>query len=123
MTFSAESRAAIGAAIEVHTHLGPGLLESAYQQALAHELSLSSVAFKKESPVDVVYKGHTLDCGYRADFVIADCLILELKCAERLEKIHQAQLLTYMKLSGMREGLLINFNVCRLKDGIQRLVL
>jgi GxxExxY protein len=110
----------IGCAIEVHRHLGPGLLESSYQQCLAHELRLNHIPLVLEKPMPVTYKGFHLDCGYRLDFLVDDRLILELKCVDEVAPIHKAQLLTYMKLSGITTGLLINFNVRRLIDGIER---
>ena len=110
----------IGAAIEVHKILGPGLLESTYQQCLARELSLSGVAFKLEFPLPVEYKGVRLDCGYRIDLLVEDKLVVELKAVDEIRPIYRAQLLTYMKLAEIDTGLLINFNVERLKDGIQR---
>ena len=111
----------IGCAIEVHRVLGPGLLESTYQQCLAHELHLNKIAFKVEHPLPVDYKGIKLDCGYRIDILVEDSLIVELKAVEEMKGIYTAQLLTYMKLSGINTGLLINFNVKRLKEGIKRL--
>jgi GxxExxY protein len=111
----------IGCAIEVHKTLGPGLLESAYHKALALELQLQGIAFRMEVSVPVVYKGNHLDCGYRLDLVVEDKLIIELKAVDELKGIHTAQLLTYMKVSDIRTGLLINFNVERLVDGIKRL--
>lgn len=110
----------IGCAIEVHRALGPGLLESTYQQCLIHELKLNGIPFQSEKPIPVEYKGIRLDCGYRIDVLVDSCLILELKSVEEIAPIHKAQLLTYMKLSGIRTGLLINFNVRRLIDGIER---
>jgi GxxExxY protein len=110
----------IGCAIEVHRVLGPGLLESTYQQCLARELHLNGIAFTLEHPLPVDYKGIKLDCGYRIDILVENRLIIELKAVEEIKGIHKAQLLTYMKLSGFDTGLLINFNVERLKDGIQR---
>jgi GxxExxY protein len=110
----------IGCAIEVHRVLGPGLLESTYQQCLARELHLNGIAFTLEYPLPVDYKGVRLDCGYRIDILVENRLIIELKAVEEVKGIHKAQLLTYMKLSGFDTGLLINFNVERLKDGIQR---
>jgi GxxExxY protein len=110
----------IGCAIEVHRVLGPGLLESTYQQCLAHELHLNGIRFKLEHPMPVDYKGVRLDCGYRIDLMVGDRLILELKAVEEVRGVHKAQLLTYMKLSGIGTGLLINFNVKRLADGIDR---
>ncbi len=113
----------IAAAIEVHQALGPGLLESAYQACLAREFSLREIAFEQQRPLPVRYKGLLLDCGYRLDFVIEDKVIVELKAIEALHPIHQAQLLTYLKLTGYRIGLLINFHVALLKNGIKRMVL
>ena len=110
----------IGCAIEVHRALGPGLLESTYQQCLIHELKLNGIPFQAEKPIPVEYKGIRLDCGYRIDVLVDGRLILELKSAEEIAPIHKAQLLTYMKLSGIHTGLLINFNVRRLIDGIER---
>jgi len=109
----------IGCAIEVHRVLGPGLLESTYQQSLARELNLSKIPFKLEHPMPVAYKGMRLDCGYRIDILVDERLTLELKAVEKVSGIHKAQLLTYMKLSGIKTGLLINFNVHRLADGIE----
>ena len=110
----------IGCAIEVHRVLGPGLLESTYQQCFAHELHLNGIAFKLEHPLPVEYKGIKLDCGYRIDILAEDRLIIELKAVDKIKGIHKAQLLTYMKLCRINTGLLINFNVQRLKDGSQR---
>ena len=112
----------IGAAIEVHRELGPGLLESAYEAALCHELALRSVPFNRQLPMPVTYKGVLIDCGYRLDLLVADRVIVELKAVERMLPIHEAQLLTYLKLSHLQLGLLINFNVTLLKEGIQRIV-
>lgn len=114
------SEAAIGAAIEVHRHLGPGLLESAYQQCLEHELGLRGIDFERQVDLPVTYKGVTLECGYRLDLVVGDAVVLELKAVEKLEPVHEAQLITYLKLSGYRLGLLVNFCVPVLKDGIRR---
>lgn len=113
----------IGAAIEVHKTLGPGLLESAYEECLCHELELREISFERQKALPIVYKGFTLDCGYRLDIVVTNNLILELKACEHLEQIHEAQLLTYLKLTGIKIGLLINFNVPILKQGIKRLAL
>jgi len=110
----------IGCAIEVHRALGPGLLESAYQQCLAYELKLNGIPFRTEVPVPIAYKGIQLECGYRLDFVGDDRLILELKSVDEITGIHRAQLLTYLKLTGIPTGLLINFNVARLIDGLER---
>jgi GxxExxY protein len=112
----------IGAAIEVHTVLGPGLLESAYEGCLAHELTLANISFERQVPLPVTYKSLQLDCGYRIDFVVEKTLVLELKAVEGLHSIHEAQLLTYLKLGGWPIGLLINFNVPVLKKGIKRMV-
>ncbi len=111
----------IGCAIEVHRTLGPGLLESVYLHALAYELKLQGIVFKMEHPLAVGYKDVTLDCGYRIDLLVEDRLVVELKSVEELKGIHTAQTLTYMKISGIGTGLLINFNVERLVDGIKRL--
>ena len=113
----------IGAAIEVHKILGPGLLESAYEECLCHELKLRALPFERQKGLPIEYKGVSLDCGYRLDVVVENRLILELKAAEALEPIHEAQLLTYLKLTGIKMGLLINFNVPVLKEGIKRLAL
>ena len=112
----------IGAAIEVHKSLGPGLLESAYQVCLAHELSLARVSFQCQVPLPVTYKSLQLDCGYRLDFLVEKLVVVELKAVESLQSIHEAQLLTYLKLGGWPIGLLINFNVPVLKKGIKRMV-
>ena len=111
----------IGAAIEIHRVLGPGLLESAYEECLCYELSTAGLAFRKQVELPVLYKKVKLDCGYRMDIVVSESLVLEIKTVEKLLPIHQAQLLTYLKLSGIRTGLLINFNVPVLKNGIKRM--
>ncbi len=113
----------IGASIEVHGHTGPGLLESAYEHCLCHELALRGIKFRCQSPLAVQYKGVQIDCGYRLDIVIEEKILIEIKSVEKLAPIHEAQLLTYMRLGGFRIGLLINFNVTRLTDGIVRRVL
>ena len=113
----------IGAAIEVHRVLGPGLLESVYQKCLTQELMLRGIGHRTQVQLPIVYKGVQLDCSLFMDFVIADQLVLELKTVEKLAPIHEAQLLTYLKLSQIRRGLLINFNVPLLKDGLKRMVL
>ncbi len=115
--------ALIGAAIEVHRELGPGLLESTYQACLARELALRTIAFEQQKPLPVFYKGVAIDCGYRLDFIVEEKVIIELKAVESLHDIHDAQLLTYLKLSRRKVGLLINFNVAVLKNGIRRRVL
>ncbi len=112
----------IGAAIEIHKSLGPGLLESAYEECLCHELQLRKIVYERQKPLPVVYKGVNLDCGYRLDVVVENAIILELKAVEKIEPIHQAQLLTYLKLSGLKLGLVLNFNVPVMKDGIVRIV-
>lgn len=113
----------LACAIEVHKHLGPGLLESAYQQCLAHELRLAGLRFTLEQAMPVKYKGLNLDCGYRLDLVVEQEVIVEFKSVSKVLPIHEAQLLTYMKLAKMKTGLLINFNERLLKNGIKRLVL
>ena len=123
MKFEEISNRVIGCAIEVHRVLGPGLLESTYEQCLAHELKLNGIGFRCQHPLPVEYKGLRLDCGYRVDLLIEDRLILELKSVEETRGIHAAQLLTYMKLADIQTGLLINFNARRLSDGIKRFVL
>jgi len=117
------SAAIIGAAITVHRALGPGLLESAYQQCLAHEFSLRSIPFEQQRPLPVVYKGIHLDAGYRLDFLVAGIVVVELKAADVLLPIHQAQMLSYLRLGGWKLGLLINFHAPLLRDGIKRIVL
>ena len=112
----------IGAAIEVHKALGPGLLESTYEQCFCIELGLRSLAYERQKEIPITYKGVNLDCAYRLDIVISNQLIVELKACEEIQPIHEAQLLTYLKLSGIKVGLLINFNVPVLKEGIKRLV-
>ena len=107
----------------MHRELGPGLLESTYQHCLAHELTLAGIPFKAELTLPIEYKGIRLDSGYRVDLLVDDRVILELKAVDAITGIHQAQLLTYMKLSGVRTGLLINFNVLKLVDGVERFVL
>jgi GxxExxY protein len=121
--FSDLSNKVIGCVIEVHKTLGPGLLESAYQQCLAHELGINQIEFKIECPLPVKYKGIHLDCGYRLDLLVEDEIILELKSVEQLKGIHEAQLLTYMKLANIKQGFLINFNVKLLKQGLKSFVL
>jgi len=123
MEFDDLSNRVIGCAIEVHRELGPGLLESAYEQCLAHELRRNSIAFQLQHPQPVKYKDIQLDCGYQIDILVENKLILELKSVEKIMGIHEAQLLTYMKLADVRIGLLINFNNTQLKDGIKRFVL
>ena len=112
----------VGAAIEVHRTLGPGLLESTYEECLCHELSLEQIPFERQAMLPIVYKGNRLDCGYRVDIIVDNKVILELKYVAEIQPIHKAQLLTYLKLSGLKLGLLLNFNVLQMKDGINRLV-
>ncbi len=123
MEFDELSNRVIGCAIEVHRHLGPGLLESTYEQCLAHELSRNGSAFQLQLVLPVQYKDVRLDCGYRVDILVENQLVVELKSVEEIKGIHEAQLLTYMKLAGVKIGLLMNFNVTKLKDGIKRFVL
>jgi GxxExxY protein len=117
------TRKIIYAAIDVHRVLGPGLLESAYQACLCHELSLRHVPWQAEVALPVPYKGIRLDCGYRMDFVVDGCVALELKSVEKILPIHQSQLMTYLRLSGLRVGLWINFNVEVLRRGVIRRVI
>lgn len=113
----------IGAAIEVHRAIGPGLLESAYEECLCEELTLRQIQFERQRALPVVYKGMRLECGYRLDLLVANIVVVEVKAIENILPIHEAQLLTYLKLGGWKIGLLINFNVPMLKQGIRRLVL
>ena len=112
----------IGAAIEVHRHLGPGLLESIYQACLAREFALRNIAFEQEKSLPVEYKGMQLDCNYRLDFVVEKKIVVELKATNEMNPLFEAQVLTYLKLTGCRVGLLINFNIPVLKNGLTRLV-
>ena len=112
----------IGAAIEVHKALGPGLLESAYEECLARELSLADISFERQVALPITYNSLQLDCRYRLDFLVDESVVLELKAVESLQPIHEAQLLTYLKLGGWPIGLLINFNVPVLRKGIKRMV-
>jgi GxxExxY protein len=112
----------IGAAIEVHKYLGPGLLESAYEECLAHELHLRNLRVERQKPVPVVYKETKLECGYRLDLPVEGRVVVELKSVEGLGPIHEAIILTYLRMSGHRLGLLINFNVSVLKDGVRRFI-
>jgi len=116
------SREVIAAAIEVHRHVGPGLLESAYEACLCLELASHGIDFVRQEPLPVRYKSMVLDCAYRLDIVIEDCIVLELKSVERLQPIHEAQLLTYLRLAQKRLGILLNFNVPLMKHGIKRIV-
>jgi GxxExxY protein len=113
----------IGAAIEAHRVLGPGLLESAYEECLCHELKLRGMSFERQRLLPVEYKGITLDCSYRIDLLVGNTIVVEIKAVSDIEPIHEAQLLTYLRLGGWKTGLLINFNVPVLKNGIRRRVL
>jgi len=123
MEFDKLSNQVIGCAIEVHRTLGPGLLESTYEQCLAYELGNAGIGFQLQQAIPVHYKGLQLDCGYRVDVLVEGALILELKSVDSVLAIHHAQLLTYMKLADIKTGLLINFNVPHLKEGIKRFVM
>ncbi len=116
------SKEIIGAAIEVHRHLGPGLLESAYEACLCHELSLRNIPWERQVALPILYKGVAIDAAYRLDIKVEGLVIVELKAVDKLEAIHESQLLTYLRLSNLWLGLLINFNVVVLRDGIKRLV-
>lgn len=113
----------IGAAIEVHRHLGPGLLESAYEECLCFELSERNLVIVRQVPLPVVYKSVRLDCGYRMDVVVEGAVVLELKCVDTVMPVHKAQLLTYLRLSGLRVGLILNFHAETMRAGITRLIL
>lgn len=117
------SKQVIGCALEVHKTLGPGLLESAYEHCLAYELQKHDIGFRSQHPIPIDYKGEKLDCGFRADLLIEGQLIVELKAVERLLGVHEAQVLTYMKLAGASIGLLMNFNVPMLRNGLRRFVI
>ena|SRR5436190_17586087 len=116
------TREIIGAAIEVHTRLGPGMLESAYEACLCCELGVRQIPFERQLPLPLVFKDFTLECGYRLDFLVDRVVVVELKCVESFLPIHEAQLITYLKLGGFPVGLMFNFNVLKLKDGILRRV-
>lgn len=118
------TEAVIGAAIEVHRIVGPGLLESAYEECLCHELHLRGMSFLRQVPLPVTYKGIHLDCGYRIDLIVNDAIILELKCIDHILPVHEAQLLTYLKMANKRVGLIFNFHVAMLtRGGVVRKVL
>jgi GxxExxY protein len=117
------TREIIGAAIEVHSYFGPGILESAYEECLCFELALRGLSLRRQIPLPLIYKGQKLELGFRPDLVIEDKVLLELKCVEKLTSAHEAQLLTYLRLSGIRVGLLINFQAQPLMKGIKRMVL
>jgi GxxExxY protein len=117
------TRIIIGAAIEVHKQLGPGMLESAYEECMNYELVDGGLLVVRQKPVPVVYKEVKLECGYRIDLLVNDLVVVELKSVDAIAPIHEAQILTYMKFSGKKTGLLINFNVTVLKNGVRRFVL
>jgi len=112
----------IGLAIRVHRNLGPGLLESAYEACLAQEFTLGGIEFGRQMPVPVLYRGLAIDCAYRADMIVDGTLLLEIKSVNEFSSIHQAQVLTYLKLLGLRQGMLMNFNRNRLVDGIRNVL-
>jgi GxxExxY protein len=120
---NALSNVIIGAAIEVHRELGPGLLESAYEECLAHELTLQDIPFERQKPMPVVYKQVRLECGFRLDLLVDGLVVVELKAVNRLEAIHEAQVLTYLHLAGCKLGLLLNFNTPAMRHGIKRIAL
>lgn len=121
-TINALTYAIIGAAMEVHRQCGPGLLESAYSRFLCRELALRNIALRAEVGVPVSYKGVHLDCGYRLDILVAELVVIEVKAVEVVLPVHRAQLLTYLRLGGWPLGLLINFNVAVLRDGVERII-
>jgi GxxExxY protein len=123
MDENAPSKEILCATIEVHRQLGPGLLESVYEECLAHELGQRQIPFERQRPIAVVYKTVRLDCGFRADLLVDQKGLVELKAIDQLLPIHDAQMLTYLKLTGCKLGLLLNFNVPKLRDGIKRRVL
>lgn len=123
MEFDLVSKEIIGCAIEVHRRLGPGLLESAYEECLVYELLSRGLQLEHQKPVPIIYKEIKLDCGYRLDLLVEKCVIVELKSIDSFSPVHEAQILTYIKFSNMKTGLLINFNVTVLKNGLKRFVL
>jgi GxxExxY protein len=112
----------IGAAIEVHRELGPGLLESVYEECLCYELTTRPIPFRRQVVLPLIYKSKQLDCGFRADVIVADKVLVEIKAVETVTDLHKAQLLTYLRITGLKVGLILNFNTVLLKDGIVRLV-
>jgi GxxExxY protein len=120
MTDNELTHGIIGAAIEVHRYLGPGLLESCYEECLARELQLGNIVFERQKPLPVIYKDVKLECGYRIDLLVGSRIIVELKAIEAIAPVHEAIVLTYLRLSGCKLGLLINFNVAVLNDGVRR---
>jgi GxxExxY protein len=123
MEFDSISKQIIGCAIEVHRLLGPGLLESAYEECLMYELLIKELKVERQKPIPIIYKEIKLDCGYRLDLLVENSVVVELKSIDALLPVHEAQILTYMKFSRVRTGLLINFNVTVLKNGLRRYVL
>lgn len=123
MTKDDVTQAIIGAAIEVHRELGPGLLESAYEACLCEELRLRDISFRRQVELPVAYKGLRLDVGYRVDLIVAESVVVELKTVEKLLPVHEAQLLTYLRLTRLSVGLLINFHTDLLRNGIKRMIL
>jgi GxxExxY protein len=123
VNFNQVTESIIGASIDVHRSLGPGLLESSYRECLSREFLIRGIAFEREKAVPVEYKGVRLEAGYRLDFLVENSVALEIKSVDAIAPIHEAQLLTYLSLGGWRVGLLINFNVLLLKDGVRRRVL
>jgi GxxExxY protein len=121
-TLNSLSHRIIGAALRVHTEIGPGMLESAYDACLAFELLQDGLSIERQRPLPLTYRGHRLDCGYRLDLVVEDVVIVEVKSIGRVERVHTAQLLSYLRQSKLKLGLLINFNVKWLQDGIRRVV-
>jgi GxxExxY protein len=122
MEFDATSKVVIGCAIEVHRMVGPGLLESAYEECLVYELLKNGLFVERQKPIPVIYKDIKLDCGYRLDLLVEKCVIVELKSIESILTVHEAQILTYMRFAKVKSGLLINFNVTVLKNGLKRFV-
>jgi GxxExxY protein len=122
MEINAITEAIIGCAIKVHTWFGPGLLESAYEKCLCHELANMGFFVERQVVLPLIYGGITIDAGYRLDLRVAHSVVVEVKCVDRILPVHKAQLLSYLRLSGLRVGLIINFNVVRLVDGIKRLI-
>jgi GxxExxY protein len=112
----------IGLAIKVHREIGPGLLESVYEECLCHELAAANMAFKRQQAIPVIYDSIKMECGFRADLIVSDRVLVEIKSVDRFAPIHEAQLLTYLRLSKLRIGLILNFNSVRLVDGIKRMV-
>ena len=123
MDVNALSKLIIGAAIDVHKALGPGLLESAYEECLCHELEIREIKFDRQYRLPIRYKDVQLDCGYRIDILVENLIVIELKAVEKLSPVHDAQLLTYLKVGGWELGMLFNFNVPVLRNGIRRMVL